>query len=458
MTQSAQEFKEQGGIATMDPSVFRRWLISKIMTRLASEKRLLANRENAERKRQKRGAAHVVEYFHQIDDGYSHLACQTLDDLVKRYEIELKVHLVSAPSGDNSAEPELALQLGHKDAQAIAHGYNLSFPSSTRLPSQDNILLAQRIIAAQGGESIVQCLEQVSHALWQGDTDKLVALSEQYGSTSTKLLENKMRDGNGRLAELKHYSGAMFYYGGEWYWGVDRLYHLEQRLLALGAERVPVQDVLFPRPATVGSYKQENQDLTLEVFASLRSPYTAIVFDRAVQLAKDTGVNYVIRPVLPMVMRGVSATKEKGFYILFDTAREARTTGVPYGTVKDPIGQPVRHGYALYQWACKQNRGPELFSNFLSAAFAKGVNTNRESGLRYVVEQTGLDWQAAKQHLADSDWESRLEENRLIMYESGLWGVPSFRLLDATGNEIVSAWGQDRLWLIAQHIQQYQHA
>ena len=24
----------------------------------------------------------------------------------------------------------------------------------------------------------------------------------------------------------------MFHYGGEWYWGVDRLYHLEQRLAA----------------------------------------------------------------------------------------------------------------------------------------------------------------------------------------------------------------------------------
>ena len=24
-------------------------------------------------------------------------------------------------------------------------------------------------------------------------------------------------------AQLKHYSGAMFYYEGEWYWGIGRL-------------------------------------------------------------------------------------------------------------------------------------------------------------------------------------------------------------------------------------------
>jgi 2-hydroxychromene-2-carboxylate isomerase len=36
------------------------------------------------------------------------------------------------------------------------------------------------------------------------------------------------------------------------------------------------------------------------------------------------------------------------------------------------------------------------------------------------------------------------------MYEAGLWGVPSFRLLDPAGEPLLSTWGQDRLWLVAQ--------
>ena len=39
------------------------------------------------------------------------------------------------------------------------------------------------------------------------------------------------------------------------------------------------------------------------------------------------------------------------------------------------------------------------------------------------------------------------------MYGFGSWGVPTFRLLDARGNTVVWAWGQDRLWLIAREIQ-----
>ena len=41
----------------------------------------------------------------------------------------------------------------------------------------------------------------------------------------------------------------------------------------------------------------------------------------------------------------------------------------------------------------------------------------------------------------------------MAMYASGLWGVPSFRLLDENTKEILALWGQDRLWLFAREIQ-----
>jgi len=94
----------------------------------------------------------------------------------------------------------------------------------------------------------------------------------------------------------------------------------------------------------------------------------SIAFDRAVKLAEDTGVKLVVRPVLPMVMRGVPATREKGMYIFSDTVREALEAGVPYGNFYDPIGNPVRRCYSLYPWACQQGRGNELLSSFSSAA------------------------------------------------------------------------------------------
>ena len=245
----------------------------------------------------------------------------------------------------------------------------------------------------------------------------------------------------------------MFFYGGEWYWGVDRLYHLEKRLADLGADRRPGDSPIAPRPDIDAGELGDDGSLTLEVFPSLRSPYTAVGFDRAVKLGRETGVRLIVRPVLPMVMRGVPATREKGLYIFSDAAREAREAGVPYGNFYDPIGDPVRRCYSLYPWACEQGKGIELLSSFLRAAFAKGINTNNDKGLEAVVETAGLDWAQAKNIVGQSGWEEELEANRLVLYEAGLWGVPSFRLLDENGQEILALWGQDRIWLVAREIQ-----
>ncbi len=154
-----------------------------------------------------------------------------------------------------------------------------------------------------------------------------------------------------------------------------------------------------------------------------------------------------------MVMRGVSVTRQKGMYIFRDTLRESQTLGLKWGNMYDPIGEPVRNAYSLYAWARIQDKGTELLSSFLHAAFFDGVNTNNDKGMRIVVENAGLSWSEAKPIMGNRDWEGELEANRLAMYDFGSWGVPSFRLFDADGNPVLELWGQDRLWLISREIQ-----
>ena len=84
--------------------------------------------------------------------------------------------------------------------------------------------------------------------------------------------------------------------------------------------------------------------------------------------------------------------------------------------------------------AATRGRRVALMSAFLDAAFRRGINTNSEAGLRAVVEQAGLSWVEARQHLGSEHWQAELEKNRLAMYRFGAWGVPTFRLLDAEGD------------------------
>jgi 2-hydroxychromene-2-carboxylate isomerase len=449
----AEQFNDQGGVATMDPHPLARWLGSRVVSKLFTAERMARKRASAEKKRRAQGAPHRVEYFHEVDDGYSHLAAQLLQKLVARYDIELTCHLVKGPEGNNVADLDMLLQLSRYDSHLVAPQYGLVFPDHPEPPAAELVELASAILAAKEASTFVDCVVEVGQALWDKDETALRALADSLGAASQAETAQKIAMGTERRAELKHYSGAMFYYAGEWYWGVDRLYHLEQRLADLGADCKPGEPLLAPRPEIEVGETRDTGTLTLEVYPSLRSPYTAISFDRAVKLAEDTGVKLVVRPVLPMVMRGVPATREKGLYIFMDTAREARSAGVPYGKSYDPIGDPVRRCYSIYPWAIEQGRGNQLISSFLRHAWALGVNTNNERGLRRVVEGAGLDWSEAKQHLGEPGWEDLLEENRLAMYEQGLWGVPSFRLFDAQGEQVLALWGQDRLWLVAQEIQ-----
>jgi len=449
-----EKFKEQGGVATMDPSAMVRWVTSRVIRKLIHPKRRLDSHRREERERVKKGRAHCVEYFHQVDDGYSHLAAQALRPLMDRYDIELKCHLVRGPSGSNLPEPDLLPRLSLRDAALVSGHYGLEFPLNPSLPEPESVERANAILAEVNTLEFPQVATAVGAAIFgEGAQAALEALEEKYGAATSAITRQELNEGDSRQEELKHYSGAMFYYAGEWYWGVDRLYHLERRLQSLGAVCGQHQELLYPRPAIEQGPKKGDGSLTLEVYASMRSPYTALIFDQAVALAKNTGVALALRPVLPMVMRGVSLSRQKGLYIFADAAREAHSLGVDFGRFYDPIGRPARRCYSLFSWAQEQGKQVELASSFLKSAFAQGVNTNKDKGLAHVVEQAGLNWQEAQTVIDNDDWQKGLEANRTTMYGFDCWGVPSFRLLDTRGNALVAVWGQDRLWLISREIQ-----
>ncbi len=453
----APQFEDQGGFATRSPSPPVRWATSMVLRRFSSQERVDKRRAKLERARRRQRQPHVVEYFHQVDDGYSHLAAQLLRPLADAYDIELVCHLVPGPLGKNAPEPELLLDLSRYDAAKIAPHYGLHFPAERGAPDAALVELATRILAGAGA-AFADVAPLVGDALWSGSMDSLETLAERHSPTDATTASSTVVAGAARRKALGHYSPAMFHYAKEWYWGVDRLYHLENRLRDLGAQRNEGSQLLAQRPAIETGPLRDDGALTLEIYPSVRSPYTAIAFDQAIALAAETGVACKVRPVLPMVMRGAPVTREKGVYIFSDASREARATvplskDLPWGKVYDPIGNPVRRCYSLWPWARSQGRGVEFLSTFMHAAFREGINTGRDAGLAHVVEAAGLSWEEARGIVDNDDWEEEIEANRQAMYGFGLWGVPSFRLLDASGAMQLGVWGQDRLWLVSREIQ-----
>ena len=414
-----------------------------------------ARRWLAERRRRLAGAPHRVRYFHQADDPYSHLAAQVLGRFAARYDVVLEPHLVGPPPDEAAPERERLEGFARKDAADVAPYYGLDFPAAAAAPDPAAADLAARmLLAARAAGRFVEEAPRVGAALWQGDRAALESLAAELPPAHPEATRLALAEGSALRRRTGHYLGAMFHYAGEWSWGVDRLGHLERRLQALGAIRAgQPKDPLVPRPEPEKRpAPASGRRLRLEFFPSLRSPYTAIAMRRVRGLAERLPVDLVWRPVLPMVMRGLPVPAAKRLYIVLDTKREAEDAGEPFGRVCDPVGRPVERAFSLYPWACAQGRGAELLAAFTQAAFAEGVDTGTDAGLRQVVERAGLSFAEARAHLDGEGWREALEENRRVLFENGLWGVPSFRLLGQGGEPDFCTWGQDRIWRVEEEI------
>lgn len=430
----------------VDPPRPLRFLMARLLGRIANTEQINKKRAAFEKKRKAEGGAHEIEYFHQLDDPYSHLMSQVLADFASRYDVRIKPHLISATGGRHQPEEEKLAKWARRDAGLIAPHYGLSFPSeAAEVPDTALQDSTARTLATLNTEEFIATIKAASANLWSGiptDTE----LNSGVDAAAT------LEAGSLRLSELGHYSGATLYYGGEWYWGVDRLFHLEQRLRDLGACKEPEMPYLVARPSEdVSGLNAEGLDL--HFFPSLNSPYTAIIYDRTIAMATDCSISLHHKPVLPMIMRGVAATRAKGSYIFFDTKREADFFNVPFGHHVTPIGEPTRRAYSLIPWAKSQGKDVSLLSTLLRHAWTLGKGLHKEANMKRAVEEAGLDWSEARERLGNNDWKATVEQYQDEMVEGmGLWGVPSFRLSGPNSEPDLEVWGQDRLWLVAAEI------
>ena len=426
----------------------REWVSPFISARKLDPARHIGARVDAEASRIAAGTRHTVTYFHQSDDAYSVLTAQVLEALTRRYDIDIKAMVASPPRDDAAPERDALLALARRDACALADKFGLSFSDPGHQPPPKLLKLANCILTnAQAHGQFSACVCAVDAALWAEDGEVLDKLASKFGVSSQRETDAVLIAGADRRHEMGHYLGGTFCYGGEQYWGIDRLYHLEQRLYDLGLcrEEGPFAP-LAPRPVLGSPSAPVQQGAEIDFYMSLRSPYTHVAAPQLFALAKRYNATVNIKFVLPMMMRGVPASPTKQHYILIDTQREATQVGVPLGPIADPFGRPAERGLALIPYAVSQGKGEEYVLSFLKGVWSEGIRSGSNRGLKKITSRAGLDWDGVQKHMNNEEWREEAEANRVALYDMGLWGVPSYKV----GSVI--AWGQDRLWLVEQEL------
>ena len=405
-----------------------------------------------EAQRKLRGKAHVVTAFLRLDDPYSYLLAHYLPELVAHYDIELQVCLAEPAGGEFFPHPDMRVDYALTDCGRVAAELGIPFLDKGATPPVEWRLALLDALAARVDDEVFS--DEVLEALeiyWRGDAQGAERRAELAVSGAAAAVISASQ---GLLDKLGHYDTAMLHYGGEWYWGIDRLHYLTARLDELGAARAgapgaqlasirQAMHVDLPvRPPTAA-----RELPPLELFYSYRSPYSQLALPRACELADAFGLQLVLRPVLPMMMRGLPVPDRKLRYIIRDAMREAETYDIPFGNAVDPLGEGVERCHAVLAYARGENREREFMLNASHMIWAEAVNVSTDKGLRKVTARTGLFWPDVKQALDDEAWREVEGEDRQLMLSLGAWGVPTLCMGD------YFVWGQDRIWLLARHIE-----
>lgn len=432
-------------------------VVPHIANMLLSTRLLNLKRGLAERKRKRTQQPHLVTVYLAINDAYSYLLIQVLDDLQKRYQIEFDFRCVLKKQSQMYPAEKLWDKNAFNDGQYLSDLYQLDFPEHNPKNESFAEQVTAQLLHWELQPGFLKNALPLFKAYWQGDERNIEALINPALVGHVECYEHHLLNNESMLKDNGHYLSAMLHYGGEWYWGLDRLQYLEKRFNDLHLSRDRRLSVKFNLAHTHFCQLMSNEAIKqagerglnttpIEMYWSIRSPYSYIALLRTRQLASHYGVELVVKPVLPMVMRRMQVPTVKRFYISQDAKREAKQYGIEFGKIADPLGKGVERCYALYEYAKQQGKALEYLESYARGVWAEGIRSDTDAGLQKIVSRSGLDWQEAKTMLMDKRWQVWAQNNLAQLYGNDLWGVPSFIYKD------VKAFGQDRVDLIERRL------
>jgi 2-hydroxychromene-2-carboxylate isomerase len=389
---------------------------------------------------------HRLDVYFDIADPWSYLVAQAVSRLVDEYQVDLAFHVVTPPAADVDPQPQLRAKHAVRDAQLLAEYWDLDFPGKKEAEAGALREVGSALIRERPAKEQLRAALELAQAMWSNDRKALTKLLGTWGTESTNSVAPILNAKYGELRKAGHYQGAMINYGGEWYWGIDRLPYLEEAL-AKDTGR-SIAGIVSPRAEIDrGALALSTKPLVCEMWFSFRSPYSYLAIERIEGVVGDVPLQ--LRPVLPMVMRGLALPTVKKLYIVRDAKREADRLGVPFGEICDPVGPGAENCIALAHFAESRGRQIAFAKSAMRGIWAEARDMTEYVDLRYVVERAELPWDEAKQALGRPEAVKWAQANAADLAVIGLWGVPSFRCGDFV------AWGQDRLPLLADRLRRH---
>jgi len=364
---------------------------------------------------------------------------QVLPELAERFSVKFELFLIYESVPGVTIEPKLMRQWSLKDANYIATQYGLT--KVDKLPNSRALLTGQQLWQLTP-KTLANAVD-IFQKTWFDQFD-------DYYDASTPVINFQIKNQQ-RLIHKGHYLPAAMFFAGNWFIGIDRLAHLERRLNTLQLNKSMNENSDSPVRYSANALtfeKRVNEQLIDEcqIFISLRSPYSYLGFIKAKRLANHYQVSLKIRPLVPLMMRGLRLTNNKQKYIIDDAIREALQADIPFSATTCLTEKGIINCYQVFAYAEQQGKSSDYIEAIFKAIYVNNIDLAILTNLQSICQTLDLDYQQALLYGESHDWQQWSDVNQTALDEIGLWGVPCFSYQDT------NCWGQDRLAQIEQAI------
>jgi 2-hydroxychromene-2-carboxylate isomerase len=388
-----------------------------------------------------------LEFTFDVVCPYAYLASTQVESLARRYNTHVAwkpvllgglFKYLQQPARPVDSWPWSKVEHNIRDLgrQAEILGVTLSPP----VDHPRRTVEAMRLLVSAPEESRPQLAKRLFAAYWQNgedvsDRNLLTSIARELGLDPAGLDTPHAREELHNRTQEAHDQGFFgvptLRLGEEWWWGVDRLLHVEA---ALSGASGPHLDPVPPLTRR-----------TLRFFHDFSSPFAYLAstqIDRIAQ-AKGAIVEYV--PILlgglfrsigtPMVPL-FSMSQSKQAWLYRDLQNWAAWWEVP-------LVFPSRFPLRTITPARISLVEPSTIPTLYQAAWVDDLDIGNDECLHNVLTSAGFDAPALLKAANEPETKRLLKENTQCAAEAGVCGVPTFQV-----DEGPMFWGQDRLHMV----------
>ena len=392
---------------------------------------------------------HQIVVWLRLNDPYSYLLVQALPRFLAHFSVQLIFKILPY------REPDHTFTHHVRDAWYLAQFHQLYF-HDFQSPSEECCFTASQLLLANRHLPIADFLtlaKQVFSCLWEHQTQKLSTLTLRFKLLAKTTTEKKMRVAAEEFDRQNQHKAAQLYYQGEWYWGLDDLSDLGDRLTTIGLNQLSHQfqlnsdSIYQDNDYLINDWEQlatiRAQKYPLDYYFSFDDPLSYIYLPPVIALAEHYQLKLHLKPIL--LNQDNTSLSLEWHTPLNRYVRLAEKYRLPFGEICLPNEQGLHACFTLFDHAQQQGMTDNIALALLTAIWAQGLDVGHTPHLKKILAQCECELPSLKKQLKTQEWLPQIEQYTVEWSALEVSELPSFYL---QGHRRIVFSGAHRLWAI----------